>query len=270
MVKSIIKMSASVLVVCFIGVVGANKLAGASLEGSEEIGIGESIGLGRGGLGIITDEALFEELSFRGYGGLGGLGRGGYGRPGLGGFGPGPVRRPPPFSRRGHLRRPPLEAIGGVGGVGAIGGIGAVEGKEAALDGIKLDSRNRDHNEIEGSQGGLVAAGKKFDAGQQTNLRNNNDAIHSHTGFDNDKVFLKEHNRGSNDLDVIHNSNDLSSGSHVGKASGILAAQGSQGRLENDRDRVNSVGALNAREKEFGAAGAAGAIGAAGAGGALI
>lgn len=253
MVKSIIKGSSSVFIVCFIGFVGASKLAGASLEAEESLSVGE---FGPHSLNHIPDEILFEELTFRGYGGPG-FGRGGFRGPGVG-----PVLRRPhiPFSRRGHLR-----GGGPVGAIGAVGAAGGVKNKEASLNAIEADNRNRDRVDVENSQAGLVAAGKKLDVGQQTNLHNSNGILHSHKDFDNKKVLLKESNRGSDDLDVIRNTNDLSSGSHLSKGSGILAAGANQNRFDAERDNAQHIGALNAQDRENSAAGVVGAGGAVGA-----
>lgn len=262
------------LVFCFIAAsnlgVYAIRAGGAAIE-AEEVEIGEGVGGPQfGPLSHFDDGLLCREMSLRGLGGCFGAGGPGF-RPGPG-FPPGSNggRRRPGLSRRGHLR-PGLDGpiALGAGGAAGVGALGGVEKGGSSVGAIESDTRVRDHNGIEGAQGSLLANNKKFDVGHHNNIHSDSSGLHKHQVVDNEKLVVKENNRGVNDLDINRNSNDINTGAHLSSESGNLAAQGSRGSIENDKSFSNRNSALSGQSNEFAAGGAVGAGAIGGAGGIL-
>lgn len=162
--------------------------------------------------------------------------------------------RPRP-GRGGYRGRP----IGFRGGPNGIVGGGVVGGK-ASESQFELDqsgTRLRDHDLEESGKFGTLAAGKKFDAGNFSNLKNNKGAIHKHQVFDNGKTIISSHDKGVNDLDVVGSSNEFNTGSQVSKSGGFLASGGSQQKREKDSDIENDKLLLGSSNSEVAAGGAA-------------
>lgn len=216
-------------------------------------------GIGRGHLGHLRDEELFEELRLRGHGGFGGFGGfGGPGRFGKGRFG---ARRGRPFLGLGG------GGLGG-GGLGGVGG-GAIGGAEASrgnLDAVGSSSHLGTHNLAEGAQGSIVGSKKDFDAGGHLDVINENEGVHRHNVINSNKLVIKDSTTGVSDEDSFRKVNGISKGGHVSGSKAGVVAEASGNRLENDREADHAFGGVHASEAEA-AAGGAEAGGAGGVGG---